>query len=310
MPDGHDGQRVARIRRAGEADLEPVRVVVHGDDLTGPIDRQALGDVHNPRVGDIGDQRGISWRVADPALEGGEDRLLVGKNVGVIPFSVEQHDDLRAVGIEVAGILVGLDQEDVAAAPARGARRAAREARVEQRTDECRGVAASADEQVNQPAGRGRLAVRAGDAEQGLAGRGRGVGNDLLPRFCRNAELYCRAELRVVRVDRCQRLGHGQAFRPRPGIIRPQDVLRGVPPGKVNARLDERGAVRRRPARIAAADEGAGAVCQQNGRGRAGARRAEHMYPFKRADGSRLARRGEALPYLSREARQGVPARS
>ena len=39
------------------------------------------------------------------------DGRLVGEDVGVIPFGAGQDRERRVVGVEVAGVLVGLDDE-------------------------------------------------------------------------------------------------------------------------------------------------------------------------------------------------------
>ena len=58
-----------------------------------------------------------------PGLERVDRPRPVGEHVGMVPFRAGQDGDLRPVGVEVAGVLVGLDDERVALSPARGGRR-------------------------------------------------------------------------------------------------------------------------------------------------------------------------------------------
>ena len=106
----------------------------------------------------------------------------------------------RPVRVEVAGVLVGLDDERRAAPPARRGRRTARDLRPEERPDERGRIRPGRRQHVDEPA-RGRaLAVRPGDRHERPTGSG--IGDDLLPRFERDAGPPRSDELGVVRGPR------------------------------------------------------------------------------------------------------------
>ena len=93
--------------------------------------------------------------------------VAVGEDVRVVPLGAGQDRQRRVVGVEVAGVLVGLDDERVAAPPAGGRRRAAGDRRRQQRARRTPTGRARADQDVDEPAGGRALAVRAGDADEG-----------------------------------------------------------------------------------------------------------------------------------------------
>ena len=78
---------------------------------------------------------------SQPCLEGVHHRDPVGEDVRVVPLGVEEHGHVRPVGIEVAGVLVGLHDEGISPPPARRGGQAAGEPGRQQRTDEGRRVA-------------------------------------------------------------------------------------------------------------------------------------------------------------------------
>ena len=205
--------------------------------------------------------------------------------------SAAGHDgDVRPVGVEVAGVLVGLDDERAPPPdPGRGRRSAGQLGRQE-RPDECRRILAGRDERVDEPAGRRALAVRPGHADQGPPDRR--VGDDLLPRLERDPRRPRGDELRVVGIDRGQRLGHREAVRPR-GV---RHVARGVRARDVDPQRLERGRVGRRTARIAAGDDGARTGSQDRRGARPGAGRADDVDPLALPDRPGRTGRCEAGP--------------
>ena len=177
---------------------------------------------------------------------------------------------VRHVRVEVAGVLVGLDDELRAAPEPRDATRPAGQIGRQDRPDEARWVAAGQGQQVQDPARRRGLAVRAGHGDQSPpAGRHR-VGDDLLDALRLDADRARRDELGMVGLDGRDRLGdrqpvdHGHA-------VRADDVRRIVPPIDRDARGHDRRVDRIRPTGIAARDDRAGRVGVE---GRTGRRRA------------------------------------
>ena len=145
----------------------------------------------------------------DPALERRDDVRPGREHVGVVPVGVEQDPDDRPVRVEVAGVLVGLDDGRPALAQPDDGRRGTGELRRQDGPDEGRRVEPGPDEQVDEPAGRRRLAVGPGDRQQvTAAGRDR-VGDELLAADGRDPERMGRVELGLVRIDRGQRLRDG-----------------------------------------------------------------------------------------------------
>ena len=117
---------------------------------------------------------------ADPVFEGGHDIGPRREHVRVIPVGVEEHPDHRSEGIEVAGVLVGLDDGRLARPQPDDRRLGARQLGRQDGADERRRVESGPDQQVDQPAGRRRLAVGAGHRHEVAApGRDR-VGDELL----------------------------------------------------------------------------------------------------------------------------------
>ena len=106
----------------------------------------------------------------------------VGEHVGVVPLGAGQDGDVRPIRVEVAGVLVGLDDERGAAAPAGRRRHATRSATAgSSAPTKADGSQPGADQHVDEPAGRRALAVGPGDGDE--APPDGGVGDDLLPRL-------------------------------------------------------------------------------------------------------------------------------
>ena len=209
----------------------------------------------------------------------------------MVPLGRGQDDDRWPVGVEVAGVLVGLDDERVPIAPARGGRDTqARERRRQQRPHEGAGIAARGDQDVDEPARGGALAMGAGDPDQPAPGRG--IGHDLLPGLERDAGRPRGAELRVAGVDRGEGLGHREPG----GRVGVQHVRRVVRRRHDDAGRVERGRVGPVAARVAAIDRGAGPRREQRRRGRAGAGRPDDVDALARADRPGVARRREPAP--------------
>jgi hypothetical protein len=117
------------------------------------------------------------------------------------------------VGVEVAGVLVGLDDERRSAAAAGRGRQAAGQSGRQQRADERGRVDARRGEDVDEPPGAVLLPCVPGDADS-VRPDGR-VGDHLLPRLDRDAGPPRRRELGMVRGDRGQRLRDREPIRRR-----------------------------------------------------------------------------------------------
>ena len=115
------------------------------------------------------------------AVERVLDGRAVGEDVGVVPLGAGEDRHGRAVGIEVARVFVGFDDERATQPAPRGRRRPVRDRGRQQGPDERRRVQPGADEDVDEPAGRRALAVRPGDGHEVASDRR--VGDDLLPRL-------------------------------------------------------------------------------------------------------------------------------
>ena len=140
----------------------------------------------------------------------------------------------------------------------------------------------------------------AGDADERLAGRRGGVGHDLLPGFERDAVLPGGGQLRVVRRDRRQRLGDGEAIDDRPvGVRDVGGIVRGH--DRDAARL-EGGGVGGRRTGIAGADVGPDAGREQGSSRGAGTGCPDDVDAFPPADGARRPGRSQAGPDLGRAA--------
>ncbi len=132
---------------------------------------------------------------------------------------------------------------------------------------------------MDEPAGRGALAVRAGHADQGAAdGR---VSDDLLPRLDRDAGIACGDELGLVRIDGGQRLCDGQAIRA--GCA--GHVGGGVFRSDLDPECVEGRGVRRVPAGVAAGHDRAGVGRQERRRAGPSAGRSDHVDPLLLPDG-------------------------
>ncbi len=138
----------------------------------------------------------------------------------MVPIGVEHDPDPRAIRVEVAGVLVCLDHEWPAgsADPDHRSRLAADERGRQQGPHEGRGILAGLVQEVNQPARRGRLAVRAGDGEERAAKAGRGVGDQLLAARRGDTRGMRGQQLGMIRIDRGQGLAHRDLVGPRPSV--------------------------------------------------------------------------------------------
>ena len=95
------------------------------------------------------------------------------------------------------------------------------------------------EQAVHEPAGRRRFAVGAGHGHEPLTSRRGGIGDDLLPRLERHACRARRHQLRMIWVDRGQRLCHGQPLDPR--RIRAPDrapTQSGCPPPRARPSME------------------------------------------------------------------------
>ena len=81
-----------------------------GDDRARPV-AQPIDDGRDARVADVGDDRRVRRARAQPGLEGRLDGGPVGEDVRVVPLGAGQDRQRRAGRVEVAGVLVGLDDE-------------------------------------------------------------------------------------------------------------------------------------------------------------------------------------------------------
>ena len=266
------------------------------DDPPRPVSEPA-GDRRGSRVRDVDDERRrlaarIGHHRPQPALEGIEHGRLIGEDVGMVPLGVQEHGDRRSVGVEVACVLVRLDDAHVAPTETSGGRRLAGWAPRHERTDEAARVAAGGDQHVEQPAGRGRLAVGAGDADELLARGPRRIGHELLPRFEGDAMGPSGGELRMVRRDGGERLGDGQAVddrtRPRGHMRR---IMGGFDPDPAGL---QRGGVGGRCAGVARRDHGPDASRQERGRRGAGAGGPNDVDALPGSDGAGGTRRRQA----------------
>ena len=73
-----------------------------------PVARRRPPRRHRPTL--ITALRTVGGR-AEPGDERVDHRRLVGEHVGVVPFGAGQDGDVGPIGVEVAGVLVGLDDE-------------------------------------------------------------------------------------------------------------------------------------------------------------------------------------------------------
>ena len=157
-------------------------------------------------------------------------RPPVGEHVGMVPLGASQDDDVGPVRVEVAGVLVRLDDEVRAGARPGPSRAARRSARRQHRADERRRVRAGRHEHVREPARRRALAVRA-----------RRPPTSRRPAAAASAMTCCHAssgmpgrprghQLRVIGCDGGQRLGDREPVQrpciaPRRGrVVPPVDV--------------------------------------------------------------------------------------
>ena len=232
---------------------------------------------------------------ADPALERGDDVGPRREHVGVVPVGVEQHPD-RPAGTDRScrrtrrprrrsALPVPSRTTDASAPVSSGGRTAPTKAD---------GSSPARTEQVDQPAGRRRLAVGAGHRQEVAAtGRDR-VGDELLAADRRDRRPGAPRGARAGRDRPRSAPSTRRSGRRRPPRRHRRRGRRsccqaiGMP-----ARLD-RVAVAGRLARVAAADPGPGGVGQQErGRGRRTGR-ADHVDPLAR-------RRSNAAPGPARD---------
>ena len=234
QPDAHDPARPARQQRQDAPDTCVADV--------GHEDRPAVGQV-----------RAIG-RAPDPVGERRHDTVLVREHVGVVPLRRDEDGHGRSVRVEVAGVLVRLDDEVLPCPePGDAADRAGDRTR-QDGPDEPGRVAPGADEQMEQPAGRRGLAVRASDGDEPPApGRGR-VGDDLLDALRLDPERTGGEQLRVIGLDGGHGLGDGQPIDDgRPvsvddvaGVVTPVDRDAGGEHGRCRPDLARRGRTRSR----------------------------------------------------------------
>ena len=71
-------------------------------------------------------RRSLRARTTQPGLEGVHDGRPVSEDVRVVPLGVEDDGHVGSVGVEVAGVLVRLDDEGIPPPPARRGRRVRR----------------------------------------------------------------------------------------------------------------------------------------------------------------------------------------
>ncbi len=244
-PGGSGAGRVARfdVRRPTDPLVRPVDEPGRDDS---PVRvREPFGDGRPARVADVDDGRAAIGRPPEPGDERIDHRCLVGEHVWMVPLRPGQDRDIRLVGIEVAGVLVRLDDEGRACAPARGRREAAGELAREQRPDEGRRIQPGCGEHVDEPSRRGALAVGPGYPNERPPDRG--IRDDLLPGFEIDPGRPRRPQLWVIGVDRGQRLGDGDAV----GARRAGDVAGVVLPSERYPGIDQRRSVWRGAAGVA-----------------------------------------------------------
>ena len=247
---------------------QPLRRLVDegvGEDRAGPV-AQSRRATRHPGIADVRDDRGRPAGVpAQPGLEGATTAARSAKTSGWSHSALVRTATAGLVRVEVAGVLVGLDDERRRRCPSRAvAGGAAGERRRQQRADERRRVGA----------GRRR-------------GRGRASPTVVLlpcvpatPTSVRptaaSATTCCHGstgmpasraarELGVVGVDRGQRLGDREAVRAGRG----RHVGRGVRRRDHDPERVERRRVRRRAAGIAARDDAPARARQERRRARA-----------------------------------------
>ena len=124
---------IRRRARCGAVVHERVR-----DDRPRPVG-QRRGELATPASPTFATSVGVRpARPADPPLERRDHVRRVPKHVGVVPFGAGQRSRRRVVGVEVARVLVRLDDERRPCAPASRRRSAdPRQLRGQQRADEC-----------------------------------------------------------------------------------------------------------------------------------------------------------------------------
>jgi hypothetical protein len=149
---------------------------------------QPLDDLDDARVADVGHEDGPrdgSPACLQPGLETVDDGAPIGEHVWVIPLRRGQDRTSGRYGVEVARIFVRLDHERAPVPSARlNGRPAGQSRRQQSAPTKAHGSRPGLDQDVNQPARRGALAVRAGHAHERLPDCG--VGDDLLPRLERH----------------------------------------------------------------------------------------------------------------------------
>ena len=227
----------------------------------------------------------------DPALERVDDGVLVGEDVGVVPLRGGEDRERRPVRVEVAGVLVGLDDERGVRPAAMRRRRSRRyRSRSSAPTNAVGSRPPSARTWTSQPE---VVLLPWVPATPTRSRPRRRVRDDLLPRLERDAEPPGRLQLGVVRGDRGQGLRHREPVRG--DDAGPGDVGRVVLPGHRRGRRRRgpsctarghpgRSRSRRRPPRPARTRRGA--------RSRAGG--AQDVDPLPRPDRPRVAGRREA----------------
>ena len=308
---------VASDERRGRADRRPVggrqlprsrrrgpRVALDDrerDEPPGPVDEPGQ-EVGHARVGGVGDEcrRPVAPVAGHGAVEPADptvERVLHveprREHVGVVPVGVEQDADDRPVGVEVAGVFVGLDDGRPPLPQPDDRRLGAGQDGRQHGPDERRRVEPGPDEEMDEPAGRGRLTVGPGDRQEVAAAGGDRVCDELLAADGRDAGRVGGVELGLIGIDRGQGLRHGDPVDDgAPGGV--HDVVHGVAPGDRDPRPGNGLAVVGRPAGVAAACLRPGGAGQdERGRGRR-AGGAEDVDPL--SGGDRTGRSGRLEP--------------
>ena len=252
-------------------------------------------------VADVGDERRGLARgraaPADPVREGGHDGRLVHEDVRMVPFRGDEDHDVRAVRVEVAGVLVRLDDEVAAGAdPGHAALRAGDRGR-QQRPDEAGRVHAGTHEDAEEPARRRGLAMRPGDPDQPTtAGRG-GIGDHLLHALGLDAERAGGDELGVVGIDRRDRLGDRDTVHDG-RAVGAADMRLVVLPGDRDPGGGDRAGQGVRTARVARGHDRSCGGRVDGRAGRRGATDADHVDPGPGLDRSSRSRRRQAATDL------------
>ena len=167
-----DDGRAGRPRSAGSSAAScaaPSR-----DHGRGAASSRSRDDRRDPRIADVRDERSHrSASAREPGDERVEDGGVVREDVGVVPFAPVRTATSGSVRVEVAGVLVGLDDEDVSAPRPAVAGVPPVSAAGSSAPTNADGIPAGCRQDVDQPARRRALAVRPRDGDQPPARRRR-----------------------------------------------------------------------------------------------------------------------------------------